>query len=333
VANRLREILARPFNINGKEIFTTVSIGVAVSTNNYDHPEDILRDADMAMYQAKEAGKDHVEIYDKVMHERAMQRMRLGTALRQGAVHKEFRLHYQPIISLDSGFLVGYEALLRWYTSDGRILIPEDFMAAIDTAGLIYTTDQWVLENACRQALDWQNKYPEKNYPFVSVNISAKNIKHPHLVTNIEKLLVDTKLNPNRLWLEITEQVSASNDESVISIIKDLRSLGVRISLDDFGTGYSALNYLARFPIDALKIDRSFIKMIGVNEENLKVIEILKALASHLGLILIAEGVESAKQIPFLESIKCEYVQGYYFAHPLDSESASKYLTMNFNIK
>jgi EAL domain-containing protein (putative c-di-GMP-specific phosphodiesterase class I) len=329
VANRLKEILSGPFNINGKEIYTTVSIGVAVSTNSYEQPEDILRDADMAMYQAKELGKNHVEVYDSAMHDRAVRRMQMGTALRQGALQKEFRLHYQPIISLQTGCVVGYEALLRWYTPDRGILIPDDFMASIDTAGLIYTTDQWVFENACHQAVEWQNKYPDGSYPFVSVNLSAKNIRHPNLVGNIAKLLQETKLNPDRLWMEITEQVSAANDESVISILKDLRSLGVRISLDDFGTGYSALNYLARFPIDALNIDRSFIKMIGVNEENLKIIEILKALANHLGLVLIAEGVENAGQIPFLQSIKCEYVQGFYYAYPLDSESATKFLVEN----
>ena len=329
VANRLKGLLSRPFNIDGKEIFTTVSIGVAISSDSYEHPEDILRDADMAMYQAKEAGKDHVEIYDKAMHDRVVQRMHMGTALRGGAIQKEFRLHYQPIISLQTGRLVGYEALLRWYTPDQGILAPGEFMAAIDTAGLIYTTDQWVLENACHQAVEWQKLYPDNSFPFVAVNLSARNIKHPNLVSNVEELLQETKLEPSRLWLEITEQVSATNDESVVTVLKNLHSLGVRISLDDFGTGYSALNYLARFPIDALKIDRSFIKMIGVNEENLRIIEILKALANQLGLILIAEGVEKADQVPFLQSIDCEYVQGFYYAHPLDAESATKLLIEN----
>lgn len=326
IAERLKQILSRPFNINGKEIYTTVSIGIAISAHTYEHPEELLRDADMAMYQAKESGKNLVEIYDSAMHDRVVRRMHMGTALRQGAVQKEFRLHYQPIISLQTGCLVGFEALLRWYTPDQGILNPGDFMAAIDTAGLVYSTDQWVIENACRQATQWQNMFPDREYPFVSVNISAKNIKHPNLIDNIDKVLQDTKLDPKRLWLEITEQVSAANDESVITTLHGLHALGVRISLDDFGTGYSALNYLARFPIDALKIDRSFIKMIGINEENLKIIEVLRALSNHLGLILIAEGVEKAEQIPFLKSIKCDYVQGYYYAYPLDGESATKFL-------
>ncbi len=329
VAERLKEILARPFNISGKEIYITVSIGIAVGSNSYEYSEDILRDADMAMYQAKESGKNCVEIYDKAMHDRVLKRMKMGTALRRGALQKEFRLHYQPIISLQTGRLVGYEALLRWYTPDQGILAPGEFMAAIDTAGLVYTTDQWVLKKACQQAVEWQKLYPDNSYPFVAVNLSAKNIKHPNLVSNIEELLQETKLEPSRLWLEITEQVSATNDELVVTVLKNLHSLGIQISLDDFGTGYSALNYLARFPIDALKIDRSFIKMIGVNEENLRIIEILKALANQLGLILIAEGVEKADQVPFLQSIDCEYVQGYYYAYPLDAESATKLLIEN----
>ncbi len=325
-ANRLKDILSRPFNINGKQIFSTVSIGVAVSTIGYENPDEILRDADMAMYQAKEFGKARVEIYDKSMHERVSERLRMGTALRQGALQKEFRLHYQPIISLQTGQIVGYEALMRWYTPDHGILNPADFMDALDTAGLIYTTDHWVIQTACRQAVEWGNKFPSEHPNFLSVNLSAKNIKHPNLIKNIEAVLQETNLKPNRLWLEITEKVSAPDDESAIEVLKKLRSLGIKISLDDFGTGYSALNYLARFPVDALKIDRSFINMIGVNEGNQKIIEMIKTLTGHLGLILIAEGVEKAEQVAFLRSIGCEYAQGFFYAKPLDSLAATELL-------
>ena len=329
-ANRLKDILSRPFNINGKQIFSTVSIGVAVSTIGYENPDEILRDADMAMYQAKEFGKARVEIYDKSMHERVSERLRMGTALRQGALQKEFRLHYQPIISLQTGHIVGYEALMRWYTPDHGILNPADFMDALDTAGLIYTTDHWVLQTACRQAVEWGNKFPSEHPNFLSVNLSAKNIKHPNLIKNIEEVLQETKLKPNRLWLEITEKVSAPDDESAIEVLKKLRALGIRISLDDFGTGYSALNYLARFPVDALKIDRSFINMIGVNEGSQKIIEMIKTLTDHLGLILIAEGVEKAEQVAFLRSIGCEYAQGFFYAKPLDSHAATELLASGY---
>lgn len=325
-ANRLKEILSKPFNINGKQIFSTVSIGLAVSTMEYENPDDILRDADMAMYRAKELGKSRVEVYDKAMHTRVSERMKMGTALRQGALQQEFRLHYQPIISLQTRRIVGFEALVRWYTLDRGILNPADFMDAIDTAGLIYSTDHWVLQNACRQAVEWGNMFPNILPPSISVNLSAKNIKHPNLVANINKVLQATKLEPERLWLEITEKVSAPNDIGAIEVLKKLRSIGIRICLDDFGTGYSALNYLALFPVDVLKVDRSFVNMIGVGEDSQKIIEMITTLANHLGLVVIAEGVEKKEQLTFLESIKCDYAQGYFYAKPLDAHSATQLL-------
>ena len=278
----------------------------------------------MAMYQAKELGKARVEIYDKAMHDRVSERLSMGTALRQGALQKEFRLHYQPIVALQSGRIVGFEALIRWYSPDRGILNPADFFYAIDTAGLIFSTDQWVLYNACLQAAEWQNKFLSEPPPFMSVNLSAINIKHPNLIDNIKHILQVSKLDPSCLHLEITEKVSAPDDESTIEVLKKLRSIGIRISLDDFGTGYSALNYLARMPIDVLKIDRSFVKMIGKNDDSQKVIEMIKMLANHLGITVIAEGVEKAEQISFLRSINCEYVQGYFFAKPLDSILATE---------
>ncbi|MBT3188553.1 MAG: EAL domain-containing protein [Anaerolineae bacterium] len=325
-ANRLREILSRPYNINEKQIFSGVSIGVATSTIGYDHPEDILQDADIAMYQAKELRKARVEIYNKSMRDRALERMHMVTALKQGALQKEFRLHYQPVISLQTGRVAGFEALLRWYTPNRGILNPADFIDMIDTAGLIYSTDHWALQNACRQATEWQNKFPSNPPLFIAANLSARNIKHPNLVDNINQVLQETKLEPDRLWLEITEKVSAPDDEGAIEVLKKLRSTGVRISIDDFDTGYSALNYLARFPVDVLKIDKSFVQMIGQEDDSQKIIEMIKALANHLGLTVIAEGVETAEQIPFLQSINCEYAQGFFYAKPLDAQAATELL-------
>jgi EAL domain-containing protein (putative c-di-GMP-specific phosphodiesterase class I) len=300
---------------------------VALSTNDYEKPEDILRDADIAMYKAKEMGKERVEIYDNEMHAKVVERMQLGTALRQGVLQKEFRIYYQPIISLKNGKTVGLEALLRWHTPHRGILTPDEFMDVIDTAGLLYTTDHWVLKNACKQIIQWQTQFPNDPPLFISANISAKYFKHPHFVDNIGQVLEETNLNPNQLWLEITEKVSAANDESIITILEKLHTMGIRISLDDFGTGYSALSYLARFPITSLKIDRSFINMIGINDDSLKIIEMIRALASHLGLILIAEGIETPKQVPFLKSIGCDYGQGYLFAKPLDVQLATEFLS------
>ncbi len=324
--SRLKELMSRPYEIERKEIFATVSIGVAMSTNDYEQPEDVLRDADIAMYRAKELGKERVEVYDKAMHTSVLRRMQIGNALRQGALQKEFRLHYQPIFSLQDGRLAGHEALLRWYTANGDILLPDDFMDAIDTAGLLYTTDHWALLHACKQQVEWLSRFPDQPSLFISVNMSPKYFRHPNLVQNIEQVLHETGLAPDRLWLEITEKVHAANDKSAIAILKNLHGMGVHISLDDFGTGYSALNYLARFPIDALKIDRSFIRMIGMQEEGLKIIEMIKALADHLGLVLIAEGVETLQQATFLRSIQCEYAQGFFFARPVDAGTAARRL-------
>ncbi len=325
-ANRLKELMSKPYEIDGKEIFVTASFGVAMSTNDYSQPEEILRDADIAMYRAKEFGKERIEVYDKAMHASVLRRMQIGNALRQGALQKEFRLHYQPIVSLEDGRVAGHEALLRWYTPDGEILTPDDFMDAIDTAGLLYTADHWVLENACGQEVNWHGKFRREPPLFISVNVSPKYFRHPNLVPNIEQVLRTTGLQPDRLWLEVTEKVSAADDESAIAILKNLHALGVHLSLDDFGTGYSALNYLARFPIDSLKIDRSFVKMIGVQAESLKIIEMIKTLANHLGLILVAEGVETPEQVKFLQSIHCEYGQGFFFAKPLNVQAATRHL-------
>ena len=325
-ANRLKEALSKPYNISGKKIFSSVSIGVAVSTTGYDSPEDILQDADMAMYQAKELGKEQVAIFDHSMRDRALERMRIGTALKQ-SLQKEFQLHYQPIISLESGRIAGFEALLRWYTTDRGILRPNDFLDLLDTAGLNYLTDYWVLQNACSQAVEWQNSFPKNPPLYITVNLSAKNINHPNLVDNINQVLQDTKLDPKNLCLEITERATTSDNESTIEVLRKIRSMGVRITIDDFGTGYSALNYLAQFPVDVLKIDQSFIQMVGVKEASKKIIEMVKALANHLGITVVAEGVEKAEQLEFVKSINCEYAQGYYYSKPLDAKSATELLT------
>lgn len=324
-ANRLKDILSKPYDIDGKQIFSTVSIGIAISSIGYESPDELLRNADMAMYQAKEMGKSRVEVYDQEMHQRVNNRMRMSTALRQGALQKELRLHYQPIVIIHTGEVVGFEALMRWYTPDRGILYPGEFLDAIDTAGLNYSVDLWVLKTACAQLVEWEKEFQDMENLYISVNLSANNIKHPNLVDNIEHVLKETGLNPSRLWLEITEKVSTPNDEQTIEVLKNLRALGVRISLDDFGTGYSALNYLAKFPVDVIKIDRSFIEMIGTNDDSLRIIEMIIALANHLKLTVIAEGIEEKEQVKFLQSINCEFAQGFLFSKPLEAQAALDY--------
>ncbi|MFZ5819536.1 MAG: EAL domain-containing protein [Chloroflexota bacterium] len=327
IATRLQELMSKPFDIAGKEIYTSISIGIALSAKHYEKPEDILRDADIAMYQAKELGKERIEIYDTAMHNQIVERMQLVTDLKKGAVEREFRLHYQPIVSLKTGRIVGHEALLRWYKPERGILEPNMFMGLLDTGGLLYTTDGWVLHTACVQAVKWQKEFPQQPPLFMCVNISAANLKHPNFVDHVHHILQETGLAPNILWLEVTENISAVSDKAAIEVLRKLHASGIRISVDDFGTGYSALNYLVQFPIHALKIDRSFIQMIGVSDESLRVIETIKALADHLGLSVIAEGVDEPRQLAFLKELDCEYVQGFLLAHPMDAEAAAKNFT------
>jgi len=329
VATRLQQLMSQPFLVDGKEIYSSVSIGIALSTKQYDKPEDILRDADIAMYRAKDLGKERVEVYDNAMHNQIVTRMQMVTDLKKGAIKREFHLHYQPIFSLESGRIVGHEALLRWYKPGQGILEPAVFMGLLDTGELLYSTDEWVLRNACLQAVRWQKEFPHNPPLFMCVNVSAVNLKRPNFVENVIRSLNDTGLDPKNLWLEVTENVSADNDMTSLEALKSLHETGIHISLDDFGTGYSALNYLVQFPIDALKIDRSFIKMIGKSDQSLRVIETIKALAEHLGLIVIAEGVDDEQQLPFLKALKCEYVQGFLLAHPMDPDTAAKMMNEN----
>lgn len=325
-AVRIQQLLIEPFKIAKKEIFISVSIGVALGSPEHEKPEDVLRDADIAMYRAKELGKERIEIYDTAMHSQILESMRLVTALRKGAIEKEFRLHYQPISSLAEDRIVGFEALLRWYTPDRGILAPDQFINLLDTGDFLFITDFWVLKTACAQIVAWQNQFKSDPPLFMTVNISSNNIKHPNFLTSIQKILKDSSLESNRLWLEVSEKVSVANDEKALEVFKVLHDSGVHICLDDFGTGYSSLSYLVRFPINCLKIDQSFIRMLGVSDEGFRIVETIKALAAHLGLVVVAEGVENPKQLSYLKTLKCEYAQGYLMGRPLDAEEAGKLL-------
>ena len=323
--NRLIQTLSSPVKIEENQIEATVSVGIALSSFDYEKPEEILRDADMAMYQAKSLGKARVHLFDKSLRNLAVDRLKVRTALKQGDFEKDFHLHYQPIVSLFNREVVGYEALLRRYSPDRTVLNPDDFFTVFDTPELIYSVDKWVLQKACEQAVRWSKELPESSF-YMSVNLSANNLKNPNLVQNIKEILNQAKLQPERLWLEITEQASAPDDVNVIEVLEELRSFGINIYLDDFGTGYSALNYLARFPVDGLKIDRSFVNTIGVDDNGQKVIEMIITLAKHLDLVVVAEGVEDLNQVSFLQALSCTYAQGYHFARPMEANDAKNML-------
>ncbi|MBD2740274.1 EAL domain-containing protein [Coleofasciculus sp. FACHB-1120] len=313
VANQIQNELALPFNLNGQEVFTSASIGIAFNTTDYHQPEDLLRDADIAMYRAKALGRARHEVFDMTMHTRAVALLQLVTDLRQAVNRQEFLLHYQPIVSLSTGQITGFEALVRWQHPERGLISPAEFIPVAEETGLIVPIGWWVLREACRQMRVWQTQQLT-----ISVNLSSKQFTQPHLAPAIHQILEETGLDPGCLRLEITESAVMENAESAIATLLELKKLGVQIYIDDFGTGYSSLSYLHRFPIDTLKIDRSFVGRMSSDSENWEIVRTIITLAHNLGLDVIAEGVETAEQLAQLRTLQCEYGQGYFFSRPLD---------------
>jgi diguanylate cyclase (GGDEF)-like protein/PAS domain S-box-containing protein len=326
VADRLQKALALPFNLNGHEVFATVSIGIALSSTGYDKPEEVLRDADTAMYRAKMLGKARHEVFDKTMHARAMNLLQMEADLRRAIERKEFILHYQPIVALESGTISGFEALIRWQHPERGFVSPNEFISIAEETGLIIPIGHWVLEEACRQIHAWQEQYPQYPPLQISVNLSSKQFINANLIQQIRQVLKETCVEPHSLKLEITESMVMENVESAIEMLQQLRALGIELSIDDFGTGYSSLSYLHRFPISTLKIDRSFVSRMSDNNENAEIVRTILMLARSLKMDVVAEGVETKDQLSQLAMLECEYGQGYYFSRPLNVEAASKLL-------
>jgi diguanylate cyclase (GGDEF)-like protein len=329
VADRLKEILSQPLEISGKEVFISISIGITMYTPEYVLPEELLRDAEIAMYRAKELGKSQVVLYDNVMHNALVQRLSLETELRKGMKNNEFHLYYQPIISVADEKVVGLEALLRWHSSARGYLEPGAFFPALNTSGLIHELDEWVLNYAAKDAVRLQQIIKTDPPLYISVNISANLIRQPDLIEMIDKILKKNELNTGSLRLEITEKADLGSSQSSQDMFKALQNRGIRLSLDDFGVGYSTLSYLLTFPADALKIDQSFIQALDTNPESHKILETLQALASHLDMKLIAEGIETRAQLEHLKKVGCEYGQGFLFSKALPFENVVKFIQSN----
>lgn len=327
IADRLQEELTRPFNLSGHEVFTSASIGIALSTIGYDHPEDLLRDADIAMYRAKASGKARYEVFDTTMHTRAVALLQLETDLRRGLERREFQLYYQPIVSLQTGEIRGFEALSRWRHPQRGLVSPTEFIPVAEETGLIIPLGWWVFREACDQMRLWQLQFPEYLSLVMSINLSAKQFAQPDFLEQITQILQDTDLAPSSLKLEITESVIMENAESATAMLLQLQALGIRFSIDDFGTGYSSLAYLYRFPIHTLKIDRSFINKLDSDSEQLEIVRTIVTLACNLGMDVVAEGVETVKHLAQLKALNCEYGQGYFFSKPVDSHTATALLT------
>jgi diguanylate cyclase (GGDEF)-like protein/PAS domain S-box-containing protein len=323
VAERIGRLLALPFNLDGHEVYTSASIGINFSSRDYERPDDILRDADTAMYRAKSNGKARHEVFDKEMHTRAMELLRLESDLRRAVERGEIRPYYQPIVSLSDGRLVGFEALARWQHPTRGLVLPSDFIALAEETGLILALGSDILREACRDAQTWQ----QNGAPLtISVNLSAKQLQLPNFVEQVEQILRETHLPPGCLRLEITESVVMENAEAAGRMLTRLKALGIHLSIDDFGTGYSSLSYLHRFPFSNVKIDRSFISGVTGDAESAKIVKTIIALATELHMNVTAEGVETPKQKMQLADLGCQYFQGTLASEPLEAAVVAELL-------
>ena len=320
VAERIQAELKWPFVLGEQEVFTTASIGIALSTIDYDRPEDVLRDADIAMYRAKLFGKARYEIFNTDMHIQAVALLQLENDLRRAVERQEFRIYYQPIVSLKSGRIVGFESLVRWQHPDRGLVFPEEFFSVMQETELSVAIDQWMLRTACYQMRQWQQAFPAEPNLTISVNFSGKLFTQPNLIAQINSVLDESGLDAPCLKLEITESV-IMNDQLATNMLLQLKTLGIQLVIDDFGTGYSSLSRLHKFPISVLKIDRSFISHSGNDISNLEIVGTIITLAHSLGVDVTAEGIETAEQLAQLRELGCEYGQGYFFSPALDTEA------------
>jgi diguanylate cyclase (GGDEF)-like protein/PAS domain S-box-containing protein len=325
-AERLMKAVTAPFLLSGKEVFTSVSIGIALSNPGYDEPEEILRDADTAMYRAKSLGKARYELFDADMRASVMARLQLEMDMRRALEREEFSNFYQPIVSLASGKIVGFEALLRWQHPTRGHLEPQEFISVAEETGLIRQLGWWNLHEACRQMSEWRTKYEDAYSDLtMSVNLSPKQFLQPNLLADIQSLLLQLGLPPTSLKLELTESTVMGDPSAAIDMLEQIKAYGISLAIDDFGTGYSSLSYLHRFPLDTLKIDRSFISGMSEGENNgrTEIARTILPMASNLHLEVVAEGVETSEQVAMLKKLHCKYGQGYYFSKPLSAEEAA----------
>ncbi|MEH2254486.1 putative bifunctional diguanylate cyclase/phosphodiesterase [Nostoc sp.] len=335
MTEQIQEKLAIPVVLDGQEVFTRVSIGIALSMTDYNQPEDLLRNADIAMYRAKAQDKVRYQMFNTDMHIQVMAHLQLETALRRAIERQEFRIHYQPIVSLTTGRITGFEALVRWQHPERGIIFPEDFLPTAQETGLSILIDEWVMREACRQTQQWQDRFPPKSGKLgeqaltISVNLCSSWFSQQKPLLHINQVLQETSLDIQSLKLEITESVIMENGENVTTTLNLLRNLGIKLAIDDFGTGYSSLGRLHHFPIHELKIDRSFVSGKSVGEGNLDIVETIVTLSKKIGVTVTAEGLETAEQLALLRAMKCEYGQGNFFSKPLDSLRAEALIVAN----
>jgi EAL domain-containing protein (putative c-di-GMP-specific phosphodiesterase class I) len=319
-AERIARVLQAHFILDGHEVSTTTSIGIALGTSSQDTPDDLLRNADFAMYRVKEQGKANYEVFDPSMSPHALERLKLENDLKRAIEREEFVVHYQPQIELSTDKIVGVEALVRWNHPERGLVFPDEFIALAEKTGLIIPIGNWVLEKACRQARTWWEQHDDVTSLKLCVNLSARQVQYPRLAQEVTRTIQATGVDLNNLNLEITESVAMEEQEDTFTRLSELKQLGIELAIDDFGTGYSSLSYLKRLPVDVLKIDKSFVWGLGEDDANTMLVSAIIELAHALGLRTVAEGVETAEQLEQLRKLGCDVVQGNYLMRAFTSE-------------
>ncbi len=321
IGNRIQKKLQSPFELEGQSIFTSASIGIVFSSIEYSSASDLMRDADIAMYRAKANGKGRYTIFDQTMYDENLRLVKLENNLRLALRREEFMMYYQPIVSLDSNNLVGFEALIRWQHPERGFVSPGEFIPLAEDTGLILKIGEWLLREACQQLQKWRQQFslsPQVNSLKMSINLASQQLQDPAFISKLDRILLETGLSGRFLRLEITESALIEPGGSIQSTLRQIRNRNIKLSIDDFGTGYSCLSYLRRFPIDNLKIDRSFIEQMNFDSENFEIVRLIITLAKTLGMDTISEGVETLQQLNQLKALGCEYGQGYLFSRPLE---------------
>jgi len=325
VARRIHQSITQPFALSGNKISIDVNIGIAPCDAEYNTPEEILRDADIAMHYAKEKGNGFA-VFTKELRHRFLEQIRFEMDLRHALERNELSMHYQPIVSISDGKLIGFEALLRWKHSEFGNIPPNKFIPVAESSGLIQPITVWILHETTRQLAEWQKIGPEYHDMMVSVNISGKHLGTDDIIDDVENALADSGISPETLKLEMTESTAMENAEYTINLLNRLKQIGVQLSIDDFGTGFSSLSYLQRLPFDTLKIDRSFVYAVGENGENSEILQTIISLAKNLKMRVIAEGIETHSQLAVLQNLGCDYGQGYLLAKPKSKDDTEKLL-------
>ena len=326
VAERIHTLFQQEFSIAGRGMYSSASIGIAIATNQYQSPEEVLRDADLAMYRAKRSETENTVIFDTTMHQAAVSRLNMETDLRRAFARGEFLIYYQPIVTLTDRRIVAFEALLRWPHPDKGLLSPQSFLPVVEDSGMLAKLSWWVLEQACAQAQEWRTQFANGTPPGMSVNVSASMFRAEHAAERLKSIVRHSGISPQTLSLELTERDCMDHEEATHTVLSELRNFGVSIHMDDFGTGYSSLSYLQRCAYDTLKIDRSFVQSLGSEDQSLAIVRTIVGLGRMLNMNVVAEGVESQSQIDALVSLQCPEAQGFWFSRPVPPTEAGELL-------